>query len=297
ISFADAQVGRLVQFLRDRDLYERTVIVVLGDHGESLNDHGEEGHGFFVYESVIHIPFVVRTPFSAMKGRRVSESVRSIDVTPTALDLLGLPKPSSAGVDGQSLTPLMTGARADLGLEAFAEAVYPLHHFGWSDLRALRQGRFKLIAAPRPELYDLQEDPREQSNVYAARKALGDRMLGRLKEMEAHFKTSAQAPSNAAEIDPDAKARLAALGYVGSFVATVGDDESRAGLADPKDKVHLFNRITQARDLGKNENELAAAMTMLEEVLKEDPKVIDAWFTLGNMAGRRGRTEQAIGYF
>ena len=297
ISFADAQVGRLVQFLRDRDLFERTVIVVLGDHGESLNDHGEEGHGFFVYESAIHVPFIVRTPFSAMKGRRVSESVRSIDVMPTVLELLGLPKATSSGVDGQSLTPLMTGARADMGLEAFAEAVYPLHHFGWSDLRALRQGRFKLIAAPRPELYDLQEDPREQTNLYAARKALGDRMLGRLQEMEAHFKTSAQAPSNAAEIDPEAKARLAALGYVGSFVATVGDDASRAGLADPKDKVHLFNKISAARDLGRDEADLPRAMAMIEEVVKEDPKVIDAWFTLGNMSSRRGRHEDAIGYF
>src|SRR6185503_15052166 len=99
------------------------------------------------------------------------------------------------------------------------------------------------------------------------------------------------------EIDPDAKARLAALGYVGSFVASVGDDASRAGLADPKDKVHLFNKITAARDLGKDDHELAAAMTMLNEVLKEDPKVIDAWFTLGNMAGRRGRHEEAVGHY
>ena len=74
-----------------------------------------------------------------------------------------------------------------MGLEAYAEAVYPLHHFGWSDLRALRQGRYKLIAAPRPELYDLQEDPREQTNIFPRRQALGDRMLGRLAEMEAHF--------------------------------------------------------------------------------------------------------------
>ncbi len=297
ISFADSQVGRVVQFLRDRDLFERTVIVVLGDHGESLNDHGEQGHGFFVYESVVHVPMLIRTPYSAMKGRHVTDSVRSIDVMPTALDLLGVPKPAGVAIDGVSVTALMTGARPDLGLEAYAEAVYPLHHFGWSDLRALRQGRYKLIAAPRPELYDLQEDPAEATNLFPARQALGDRMLGRLAEMEAHFRTSAQAKSETVEIDPDAKARLAALGYVGSFVARVGDDGSRAGLADPKDKVGLFNKITQARDLGKDENELAAAMTMLEDVLKEDPKVIDAWFTLGNMAGRRGRQEEAIAHF
>jgi arylsulfatase A-like enzyme/Tfp pilus assembly protein PilF len=297
ISFADAQVGRVVQFLRDRDLFDRTVIAVIGDHGESLNDHGEQAHGFFVYESTMHVPFVIRTPYSAMKNRRVSDSVRSIDVMPTVLDLLGVPKPAGAAIEGASVTPLMTGSRPDLGLEAYAEAVYPLHHFGWSDLRALRQGRYKLIAAPRPELYDLQEDPAEANNLFTARKALGDRMLGRLAEMETHFKSSAQAKTEAVEIDPDAKARLAALGYVGSFVASVGGDASRAGLADPKDKVHLFNKITQARDLGKDENEIAAAMTMLEEVLKEDPKVIDAWFTLGNMAGRRGRQEEAIADF
>lgn len=297
IAFADSQIGRVVQFLRDRDLFERTVIVVIGDHGESLNDHGEEGHGFFVYESVVHVPMVVRAPYSAMKNRHVTDSVRAVDVMPTVLDLLGVPKPSGAVIDGVSLTKLMTGARPDMGLEAYAEAVYPLHHFGWSDLRALRQGRYKLIAAPRPELYDLQDDPKETTNLFASRKALGDRMLGRLAEMEAHFKTSAQPRSNAVEIDPDAKARLAALGYVGSFVASVADDGSRAGLADPKDKVHLFNRITQARELGKDVSELPAAMAMLEGVLKEDPKVIDAWFTLGNMAGRRGRQEEAIGYF
>jgi arylsulfatase A-like enzyme/Tfp pilus assembly protein PilF len=297
ISFADSQVGRLVQHLRELNLLDRTVIAVIGDHGESLNDHGEEGHGFFVYESVVHVPLIVRAPFSAMKNRRVTDSVRSVDVMPTVLDLLGVPKPAGVPIDGQSMTPLMTGARADMGLEAYAEAVYPLHHFGWSDLRALRQGRYKVIAAPRPELYDLQDDPKEENNLYSARKPLADRMIGRLTEMEAHFKQSAPARSEVVEVDPDAKARLAALGYVGSFVASVTDDASRAGLADPKDKVNLFNKISRARDLGKNENELAAAMTMLEEVLKEDPKVIDAWFTLGNMSARRGRHDEAIGYF
>jgi arylsulfatase A-like enzyme/Tfp pilus assembly protein PilF len=297
ISFADSQVGRVVQHLRDLNLLDRTVIVVIGDHGESLKDHGEDGHGFFVYESVVHVPLVVSAPFSAMKHRRVTDSVRSVDVMPTVLDLLGVPNPDGPPMDGKSMTPLMTGARADMGLEAYAEAVYPLHHFGWSDLRALRQGRYKLIAAPRPELYDLQEDPREENNLYVVRKPLGDRMIGRLAEMEAHFAQSAAPRSQAVEVDPDAKARLAALGYVGSFVAHVTDDASRAGLADPKDKVDLFNKISRARDLGKDENELAVAMSMLEEVVKEDPKVIDAWFTLGNMSARRDRHDEAIGYF
>jgi arylsulfatase A-like enzyme/Tfp pilus assembly protein PilF len=297
ISFADSQVGRVVDFLRERDLFDRTVIAVIGDHGESLHDHGEEAHGFFIYESVVHVPFILRAPYSNMQNRRVGDSVRSVDVMPTVLDLLGVPGPAGAVIDGRSVAPLMTGAQRDMGLEAYAEAVYPLHHFGWSDLRALRQGRYKLIAAPRPELYDLEDDPTEKTNLYAARKPLGDRMLGRLGEIEAHFKTSAQSHSAAVEVDPDAKARLAALGYVGSFVASVSDDGSRAGLADPKDKVHLFNKISRAREIAKDDNQLAAAMGMIDEVIKEDPRVIDAWFTLGNMASRRGQTEEAVGYF
>jgi arylsulfatase A-like enzyme/Tfp pilus assembly protein PilF len=296
ISFADAQVGRVVQALRNWNLLDRTVIVVMGDHGESLNDHGEATHGFFIYESVMRVPLIVHAPFSAMQHRRVPDPVRSVDVMPTVLDLLDVAKPA-VSIDGESLTPLLTGARAEMGLEAYAEAVYPLHHFGWSDLRALRQGRYKLIAAPRPELYDLQEDPREQTNVYEDRHALGERMLGRLSELEARFKKSAPAKGEAVEVDPDARARLAALGYVGSFVATVGADTTRTGLADPKDKVRLFNLITEARDIAHDENQFAAAVSILEGVLNEDPKVIDAWFMLGNMYARQNRQEEAIGYF
>jgi len=296
ISFADSQVGRVVQALRDRQLLDRTIIVVMGDHGESLNDHGEATHGFFVYESVMHVPLMIHAPFSAMQRRRVADPVRSVDIMPTVLDLLNVPTPH-VSIDGQSLAPLMVGAKTEMGLEAYAEAVYPLHHFGWSDLRALRQGRYKLIAAPRPELYDLQEDPREQSNIFPDRQALGDRMLGRLAELEAHFEKSAPAKGQTVEVDPDAKARLAALGYVGSFVATVGADKTRAGLADPKDKVHLFNLITRARDITHDENQFAAAVAILDGVLKEDPKVIDAWFMLGNTYARQNRNEEAIEYF
>jgi arylsulfatase A-like enzyme/Tfp pilus assembly protein PilF len=296
ISFADSQVGRLVQSLQDQGVMDRTVIVVIGDHGESLGDHGEKSHGFFIYESTTHVPMLIRAPFSAMQHRRVADPVRSVDVMPTVLDLLGVPEPPKVTIDGRSLTPLMTGATTDMGLEAYAEAVYPLHHFGWSDLRALRQGRYKLVDAPRPELYDLQDDPREERNIYADRKSLGDRMINRLTEMEEHFKSSAQTSSAAVEIDPDAKARLAALGYVGSFVATVGATQ-RSGLADPKDKVGIFNTIGDARELGQDENQLAAAMGMLLDVVKEDPKVIDAWFTLGNMSSRKGDDEAAVEYF
>ena len=295
IAFTDAQVGRVISYLESRDLLDRTVVVVMGDHGESLNEHGEATHGFFVYESTVHVPLIIRAPFSGTRGRRVSDVARSVDVMPTVLEMLGIAAPS--GVEGASVAAMMTGAARELGLESYSEAMYPLHHFGWSDLRAMRTGRYKLIAAPRPELYDLQEDPSEQHDLFAAREGLGQRMLSRLVERERKFGKPSVTEREAVDVDPDARARLAALGYVGTFVATSAPDEARSGLADPKDKVGLFNRITRARDISKDDGAFEEVVAMLQQVVREDPKVIDAWFMLGNVHAKVGRAREAIEYF
>ena len=295
IAFADAQVGRLIAYLEEHQLLERTVIVVAGDHGESLGDHGEQAHGFFIYESVMHVPLIVRAPIATMKGRVVEDPVRLVDITPTALDLLNVR--SQAPMDGKSLVPLLAGTTREMGLESYSEALYPLHHFGWSDLRSLREGRFKLIAAPRPELYDLTDDPGETKNLFDERRPLGDRMRARLDEMEVEWAKGGAAKPAPVDVDPDAKARLAALGYVGSFVMNSVDKGSRAGLADPKDKVQLFNMINHARDLTKQDNAFDEIVRTLRKVLTEDPKVIDAWFMLGNVHASRGKATEAIGFF
>ena len=135
IAFMDTQVARVVAELKASGIYDRTIIVVMGDHGESLGDHGEAAHGFFIYNSVTHVPFMIRAPYDLMRGRKVADPVRSVDVMPTVLDLLGVETPKE--VTGSSLVPLMTGAAVELNLDAYSEAMYPLHHYGWSDLRAL----------------------------------------------------------------------------------------------------------------------------------------------------------------
>ena len=122
-------------------------------------------------------------------------------------------------------------------------------------------------------------------------------MLDRLREREHRFLVPERAAKQAVEVDPDARARLAALGYVGTFVATAAPDEARTGLADPKDKVDLFNKITEARDISKDDAAFDEVVTMLNEVVQEDPKVIDAWFMLGNMYAKAGRHREAIPYF
>ena len=297
IAFTDSQVGRVIAQLRSLGVYDRTVVAIMGDHGESLGDHGESTHGFFIYNSVTHVPFVIRAPYSLMQGRHVADPVRSVDVMPTVLDLLGVPTPKE--VTGASLVPLMTGSASELNLDAYSEAMYPLHHYGWSDIRALRAGRYKVIDAPRPELYDVDQDPKEATNLYEQRRSLGDGMIAQLRVQEKNFqKTEASLP--AGDVDPEARARLAALGYVGSFVASASDP--RTGRADPKDKIGLFNKLGEAMDLSKEREgdeaePLGKIVGLLDEVLKEDPQVIDAWFMLGTLHLRHGKPELAVKYF
>ena len=225
IAFMDSQIARVIDFLDRNGLMERTVIAVIGDHGESLGQHGEQTHAFFVYEATTRVPFIIRAPFEKLRGRRVADPVRSVDLMPTVLDLMGIPAPG--GIQGVSLAPLMTGARTTMDLEGYAEALYPLHHFGWSELRAWRVGRYKAIDAPRPELYDLSRDPHETTNLYAERRTVADGMIARLREIERDAPRDDSVAKATPEIDPDARARLAALGYVGSFVATVSGPKIR----------------------------------------------------------------------
>jgi arylsulfatase A-like enzyme/Tfp pilus assembly protein PilF len=290
IAFVDSQVGRIRAFLERERLLDRTVIVVIGDHGESLGDHGERTHGFFVYESVLHVPLMIRAPYDGLRGRRVADLVRSVDVMPTALDLLGIPLADK--VEGQSLVPLMTGAVRDLGLAAYAEAVYPRYHFGWSDLRSLTSGRFKFIDAPRPELYDLAQDPTETRNIYDERRALGDRMAAVIKAADPGGRADARP---AVDVDSDARARLAALGYVGTFVTAPAADRSR--LADPKDKIELFNLVMTARERIHDDRDSEAGLKALRDVVAKDPQVIDAWVMMGNEYSRRREFTRALECF
>jgi tetratricopeptide (TPR) repeat protein len=186
-----------------------------------------------------------------------------------------------------------------MDLEGYAEALYPLHHFGWSELRAWRVGRYKAIDAPRPEFYDLANDPHETTNLYGGRRTVADGMIARLRALERAAPGDDSVSKPAPEVDPDTRARLAALGYVGSFVATVSSP--KGGRADPKDKIDLFNLMSDAResthDAKNSDASVEKAIGMYKRVVAADPNVVDAWFNLGNLHVRRGRYPEAIEYF
>jgi arylsulfatase A-like enzyme/Tfp pilus assembly protein PilF len=161
IAYADSALGSFIQYLKKSGWYENSVIIVVGDHGEGLGEHHEETHGIFLYDSTTHVPLIIKLPRSRNAGKTIGAQVRTIDILPTALDLVSVPAPD--GVDGKSLTPYFGGDTSDR--IAIGETDYPLR-FGWAALRSVRTEGMKFIEAPRPELYDLHTDPRELSNEY-----------------------------------------------------------------------------------------------------------------------------------
>ncbi len=286
IAYVDSQVGRLLEWLDTRGLADRTVVVVIGDHGESLQEHGEATHGLFIYESTTRVPFVIRAPYSAARGRRVPGLVRTEDVMPTVLDLVGGRAPE--GIQGRSLAPLLVGAATDLNLDAYSESLYARNHYGWSELRSLRSGRFKLISTTRPELYDLERDPKEQRNLFAERRPLADRMAQELERLSAGETVETKGPS---AVDPETRARLAALGYIGSFTNTAPAKGKL--LPDPKDKIDIFNLMTSAHE-SNGEDETDASIARLKKVVSQDPNILDAWVMLGNEYSRKRDFESAL---
>jgi arylsulfatase A-like enzyme len=242
IAYTDEVVGRLVEWLRDSGLWDRTILVLVGDHGESLREHGEATHTFFIYDATQHVPLIIHTPWGD-RGRSGAQ-VSTVDLLPTILDLLGLPP--LEGADGRSLARLVLHPEAESPGLAYAETYFPRFHYRWQHLRSVRDGTWKFIEAPTPELYDLREDPGETMNLYEDRQDVAEALRNRLLRMAGD---GTQAVPDNASLDPETLQRLAALGYVGGGAPV----DPAAVLPDPKDKIGLFARLGEAKALAREE--------------------------------------------
>ena len=284
VAWSDALVQRLLDGLAARGRLKRTVLAVVGDHGEALGEHGEATHGFFLYDATLQIPLIFAGP--GVPALRVDEQVRIVDVMPTLLELAGVPLP--AGVQGVSLMPLAHGK--SLGLTALAETWYPRYHYGWSELTALRDRQYKFVQAPRPELYGLTGDPgetsdlagREPARVAALQRALQEKLAG----------LGGAPPARAPEpVDPEAEERLAALGYAGGVASERALEERPR--ADPKDRIELYNLLREATQ-SSLEGRLDEAVAQLGEALSRDPEIVEAYTLLGNVQMKAGRPGEAV---
>lgn len=217
IHFMDAQIGRLLEELKALDLYENTIIIVIGDHGQGLGDHDWFLHRL-LYQEQIRIPMIVRVP--GVRPRVVEDLVRSIDVLPTVLDALGMDGPP---VEGRSALGLMVGKREEPRI-AYADALNlydqnasiaqkrPLDDL----LYCAMDSRWKLIYRPTnppySELYNLDEDPAESRNLYATAGKPRQRLMAALREFDGFV----DQPFGHGDMDPDVRERLESLGYIGN---------------------------------------------------------------------------------
>ncbi len=285
IAYADEIVGRFVQALKARDLYDEAMILVVSDHGEGLGDHGEQEHGLFLYDESVRVPFIVKQPASEGAGRRVAAPVQHIDIVPTILDLVRAPAPG--GLRGRSLRHALEssdGVVPEQGI--YAEAFYSRLHFGWSELYSLTDSRYRYIKAPREELYDLQLDPREQRNLAAERQPSVTAMRGAIERLTAGRPLEAPGIISAADEE-----RFAALGYIGSTRSSASADV--AALADPKDMRHVLEMYRAAVDLA-SERRFTEAIVGLRRIVDKEPGMVDVWQQMGSLLLRAGRTEEAI---
>jgi choline-sulfatase len=304
IAYADHELGNLISWLKQNDLYNSSLIVALSDHGESLGEHGEDEHGFFIYNATVHVPLIVKTPAGSgiATGRR-REPVETTAVAPTLLQLAGVQEKDSkdaiyaqfqshALLDKQLAVKLgtsRTGNQAASDL-AYSETFYPFSSFGWSPLHALESERFHFIDAPKPELYDLEADPGETHNIVTEQPATVAVLREKLQALLNHnpFARQNAGPGN---LSPDAQEKLRALGYFG-FRAAVSPESLKQGLADPKDKLWEFNAILRAQDAFELKED-DKAETLLTEIQQKDPQIYVIPFLLGESALRRQNWDKA----
>jgi choline-sulfatase len=283
LEYADQAIGRLRQALEQGGWWERSLVILLSDHGESLGDHGEASHGYFIYQSTLRVPLIVHWPSdSTGHPGRVEEAVGLIDVAPTVLGFLHIPAPSS--FHGVNLLTAIPQA-------VYSESMYTRDAFQWAPLRGLRVGSavrsWQYVRAPRAELYDLRTDPRELSNIAGANAAEAHSIDEQLGKLLAQFapKRSASGP----DILPLARGALESLGYLGGGARAGG----RGGGADPKDKLaeyNLYEKALTALYGGRSDSAIAG----FRAALAEDAHNTLARYYLGDAYLRSGKPDDAL---
>src|SRR5438270_1964505 len=291
IAYADSALGHFLAYLKKQNWYDEALILVVGDHGEGLGEHGEDTHGIFLYDSTTHVPLIVKLPSGQGAGKVMDEQVRTTDIVPTILELLGIPAP--ADLDGTSLKLAITGSEPTSRI-AFGETDYPLR-FGWAPLRSVRSEGFKFIEAPRPELYDLSSDPGELRNGYVP----WDRKTQKLRKMLADLnpKSAVDGKPSSRAVAPGTIDELRALGYLGAADAHSATDVPEPSLLpDPKDKIEEQNLLHIAM-MASEDGQTERARTALERLLQFDSGSEIALLQLGRLEMESRNYKDATRYF
>ena len=287
LQYVDEILGGFFQNLQRSGLYQKSLIIFTADHGEGLGDHGEMTHGYFLYQSTLRVPLIFHWPEGpAVEHSQVETPGALLDVAPTILQFLGFAIPSQ--FEGKSLLREAEGKASGAGGPVHAESRYAHDHFGFGALRSVRAGRYKYIDAPKPELYNLQQDPNEMHNLYSGDRSLAVALRQRLLTREAQFRPAK--PPGAGSVPADVVARLSSLGYM-ALAHPV--DTGHGGGRDPKDGLAEYKEYGKAIDLA-NAGHFAESSQLLEHLLATDPALLDVRNRLGlNLQEQQRHVEAA----
>jgi choline-sulfatase len=274
IAYADAIVGRFLEDLKRRGLYDSSLIVILSDHGEGLGDHGEKEHGIFVYRESIQVPLLVKLPNQQRKGETVARNVGLTDVLPTIVEVTGLPN-APQGVS-------LLAADVPAARPVYSESYYPRLQYGWHELKSFVASDVHYIDAPRVELYRHRNDPAEKNNVAGDNRREVAAFREQLRGIEA-----AHPFAEPKVADPEDEKKLMALGYVGSSSSSTGS------FADPKDKLDVLNVFGSATDHFRA-GRYAQATSAMEALMRDNPDFTSGWGLLAQSYRKLGRHEQAL---
>ncbi len=278
IARADELIGDFLQFLHNQRIYDEAAIIFLSDHGEGLNDHGEDEHGILLYREALQVPLILKLPRGTAKGLSVETPAQLIDVFPTLLELAGTSEKTTSGAT--SLLALMAGG-VPAGRSIFSETYFPRLHLGWSELHSLiRDGR-QLIDGPKTELYDLNADPDEKVDLSSTDRRVRTAFLDAIKPY-------IHRAEPAASIDPEEAKKLQALGYLGSAASDMGEP-----LPDPKQEIGKFREIRQALWLFQNRR-YAEAVKTTDALLDSNRRMFDVWDIRARSLAELGRSEEAL---
>jgi arylsulfatase A-like enzyme/lipopolysaccharide biosynthesis regulator YciM len=322
LQYVDSVIGKLYDALAQEGVWENTVLVITGDHGEMLGEHGELGHGYFVYQEALKVPLIIVLP------ERVTKTVipgpaQIVDVMPTILELLGIEIPRE--VQGRSLAPLMKGESPSSRI-AYSESLSGTTTFGTAPLRSVQDATYKYIDSARPELYEIRMDASEQKNLYEQKKELAARMKTKLDDFLKRYSADPEEEAEERKLSAEEAEQLAALGYISG-----GSTAPEVSLSkDSKDYIEYWTDLSKLNAFLKDGNyeeclaltgklraadafpvtaqifearayigvkQYPKAIEMLEEILKKDKEDSQAINTLAEAYEKAGNLEKAASIY
>ncbi len=287
IAFEDQQLGRLLDAVYKKSPPGNTLVVLLSDHGEGLGEHGEYEHGIFLYDSTIRIAWIMAGP-GVPAGLRLRQQAREIDLLPTVLDLLG--GRASGAVQGTSLLPAFSGKTVPTTY-SYEETLYPKINMGWSELRGIHTADWMYVRAPKPELYNLDQDPGELNNVIAAHPREYRLLEAQLKRLSM-LGDAGKEKVEATQMDASTMKQLESLGYVSGFSARSIELDGKG--PDPKDQMATLKTMEAVSGPGASQMPAARKIEMLQQALKADPTNPTLYYLLVDLYEKVGQKQQAM---